>query len=74
MQDKRKYKYRMVLVPKGYPDRKLDDDEMGTSRKLIREHIFGFPEDVLPLPASGMRGDHIQLRQSRIGELTKKLF
>jgi len=34
----------MALVPEGYPNRKLDDDEVGVSRKLIRGHILGLPE------------------------------
>jgi len=36
----------MAFVPEGYPDKKLGDDEVGASRKLIR-HILGLPEGVL---------------------------
>jgi len=37
----------MVLVLEGYPDRKLDDDEVEVSRKLIRGHILGLLEGTI---------------------------
>jgi len=37
---------RIDLVPENYPDRKLDDDEMEVTKKLIR-CILGFPKGTL---------------------------
>jgi len=45
---------RMTLVPKDYPDRKLGDDEVRASRKQIREHILGFPENALASTFTGI--------------------
>jgi len=38
---------RIAFVPKGYPDRKLGDNEVGASKKLFREYILGFLENAL---------------------------
>jgi len=38
---------KMTLVPEGYPDRKQGDDEVKTSKKLIRGYILDLPEGVL---------------------------